>query len=212
LSENTSGQHDEPELLRLAQAGDVTAIYNLGCLLSEKNPQQAQNWFEKGATLGDADSMNRLGLLLERDDPGSAANWYEMAAGLGDVRARYNLGQLLSPSERSLQLLREAAEDGHVSALVRVGQALESAEPDEALKYFKKAASTGDTWAELKVGHLLAKDDPAESRKYSNERRRRVNQRRCSCWGTFISGLISRRLFASLKRQLKQGTQLPCSI
>src|SRR5665647_835537 len=82
-----------------ADLGDTDAMFNLGALLSNRDPDEARRRFEQAADLGDTGAMFNLGVLLAGSDPHEARRRYEQAADLGRLRAMFNLGVLLEGSD-----------------------------------------------------------------------------------------------------------------
>ncbi|WEB42208.1 hypothetical protein MOV08_25130 [Streptomyces yunnanensis] len=82
---------------RAADAGDASALHNLGLLadsLGERD--EAERWFCRAAEAGEPQSAGRLGrLLAERGDGKAAEPFLETAAEAGDAEAATLLGKLL---------------------------------------------------------------------------------------------------------------------
>lgn len=86
-----------------AAAGDTVAAFNLGVLLTTKNPPDvsaARRWWEQAATAGHVDAAFNLGVLLhtrlEPPDLVGARYWYEQAAAAGHGDAATSLTGLLA--------------------------------------------------------------------------------------------------------------------
>ena len=69
--------------LPLARRGISDAMFNLGVLLQDSDPDQAREWWQRAAQAGHADAMYNLGVLLKDSDPDQARRWYERAAQAG---------------------------------------------------------------------------------------------------------------------------------
>ena len=82
-----------------ADLGDTDAMFNLGALLSSRDPDEARWRFEQAVDRGDIGAMNNLGVLLAGSDPDEARRRFEQAADLGDTGAMFNLGVLLAGSD-----------------------------------------------------------------------------------------------------------------
>jgi hypothetical protein len=65
--------------LPIANRGISTAMFNLGVLLKDNDPDQARHWWQRGAEAGDSDAMYNLGALLEDSDPDQARHWWQSA-------------------------------------------------------------------------------------------------------------------------------------
>jgi hypothetical protein len=78
----------------LADAGNTSAMNNLGVLLKDQDPAAAQQWYEQAARAGHTDAMLNLGLLLEDRDPVAAQQWYQQAARAGHTDAMNKLGRM----------------------------------------------------------------------------------------------------------------------
>ncbi|WP_295622974.1 tetratricopeptide repeat protein [uncultured Lamprocystis sp.] len=89
-------------LTAAAQAGDGTAMSNLGFCYErgqgvDRDPDQAVDWYRKGAAVGDGLAMANLGVCYDQGrgverDPVQAADWFRKGAAVGDGLAMSNLG------------------------------------------------------------------------------------------------------------------------
>ena len=89
---------DRAALERAAEAGDVDAMYNLGVMLVEDEPEVARRWYERAAEAGHAPAMNNLGTLVVEEDLEAARRLYSRSAEAGNPAAMVNLGVLQSRS------------------------------------------------------------------------------------------------------------------
>lgn len=115
-------------LERAANAGEVRAPHNLGCVYDDAGDfERAHTWYRRAAALGDAASMANLGWMQEQGhagepDEAAAIEWYRRGADLEDPQCEYNLARLLlrrdpvGNSYRAAELMRSAAEEGLPSA------------------------------------------------------------------------------------------------
>ncbi|MGD3109220.1 hypothetical protein [Streptomyces sp. YGL11-2] len=80
-----------------AEAGDTSALHNLGVLAeSLEEREAAESWFRQAAEAGEARSAGRLGrMLAERGEDKAAEPFLETAAEAGDAEAATLLGKLL---------------------------------------------------------------------------------------------------------------------
>ncbi|BDM66767.1 hypothetical protein HEK616_02540 [Streptomyces nigrescens] len=95
---------------RAAEAGDGTALHNLGVLAESLGERaEAEEWFRQAADDGQAQSAGRLGRMLADRGEGKAAEPYlELAAEAGDTEAATLLGKLLrARAERWLGVGKE---------------------------------------------------------------------------------------------------------
>ena len=77
------------------------AMYNLGVLLSDSDPDQARRWYERAAQAGHAGAMYSLGCCSSDSDPDQAREWWQRAAQAGHAGAMHNLGVLLRTATRT---------------------------------------------------------------------------------------------------------------
>jgi TPR repeat protein len=85
--------------LPLARRGISVAMFNLGVLLKDSDPDQARYWYERAAQAGDPAAMNNLGTLLRDSDADQAREWWHRAAQAGNSLAMHNLGVLVEDSD-----------------------------------------------------------------------------------------------------------------
>lgn len=116
-----------------ALAGDASAQYRLGCLLSPTRPNEAEEWLKKAAMQGHKAAIYkisvRIGMELQRNNKDiEAFEWWLKAAELGHPGAQYLLGsgylhgsgaipQDLTKARHFLEL---AAKQGHKIAQVEL--------------------------------------------------------------------------------------------
>ncbi|MER6049767.1 tetratricopeptide repeat protein [Streptomyces sp. NPDC001793] len=82
---------------RAADAGDTSALHNLGLLAESLGEgEEAERWFRRAAEAGEPQSAGRLGrMLAERGEGKAAEPFLEAAAEAGDAEAAVLLGKLL---------------------------------------------------------------------------------------------------------------------
>jgi TPR repeat protein len=159
---------------RAAEAGNISAQYNLGVLLTDRveppDLAAARTWYTKAAEAGHTAAQYELGALLatvlDPPDLAAARTWYTKAAEAGHTTAQYNLGVLLGTvlDPPDLAAARtwytKAAEAGHVSAQYNLGMLLaDRLDPPDlaaARTWYAKAAGAGHTTAQYNLGVLLA--------------------------------------------------------
>lgn len=161
------------ELLEQAQSGNPTAQSDLGVLelmgeARQKNTRDAFELFSKAAKQGDVVALNQLGrsyglcLNGELDFEKSEA-YYEQAIDKGYIGAMTNLGTFYTRSHKpdlqskGLELLREAANQGHASAQEVLAKCL--GDSSEAQFWLEKAADQGFPSALNKLGELRARNE-----------------------------------------------------
>jgi len=101
-SRPASSSNNPEELRRLADKGDVDAMFNLGVMYADgrgvaKDEKQAVQWYRKAAELGYPAAMFNLGWMYENGrgvakDDKQAVECYRKAAELGHPNAMVNLG------------------------------------------------------------------------------------------------------------------------
>ncbi len=170
----TAAYHgDEPEVVQKAlepfvAAGDSDAMFNLGVLLKDSDPDAGRRWYEQAAAAGDSDAMFNLGVLLKDSDPDTARRWYEQAAAAGHSGAMVNLGVLLKDSDpdAARRWYERAAAAGDSDAMFNLGALLEDSDPDAARRWWEQAAAAGDSDAMFNLGVRLEESDPDAARRW----------------------------------------------
>ena len=155
----------------VAAAGHTDAMYNLGLLLEDQNPAEAQQWYEQAANAGHIGAMSNLGVLWIDQNPAEAQRCYEQAANAGHTDAMYNLGLLLKdrdPAEAQ-HLYEQAANAGHTESMVKLGVLLKDRDPAEARLWWERAARAGHIGAMNNLCVLLKDRDPAEVRHWHEQ-------------------------------------------
>ncbi|MFD9106642.1 trypsin-like peptidase domain-containing protein [Streptomyces virginiae] len=161
---------------RAAQAGEPSAMFNLGVLLATQEPPDldgARRWYEQAAQAGHAGAMFNLGMLLANQEPpnlNGARCWYAEAALAGEPSAMFNLGLLLEDQgppglDHALHWYKMAAQAGHTNAMFNLGLLLADQEPPDlkgARHWWETAAQAGDTDAMFNLGVLLATQEPRD--------------------------------------------------
>ncbi len=150
----------------LAHAGHSDAMFNLGVLLEDSDPDVARDWWEKAANAGHAGAMFNLGVLPADSDPDAPRDWYEKAAHAGYTGAMNNLGVLLADSDpdAARDWWEKAAHAGHARAMFNLALLLEDSDPDAARDWYEKAAHAGGSDAMNNLGVLLEDSDPDAAR------------------------------------------------
>ena len=84
---------DRAAMRRQADAGDLTAMYNLGVIAYyERDAETAMRWFKDAASRGDIESMYNLGVVLSGlGRKAEAERWHLAAANAGHPGAMFNL-------------------------------------------------------------------------------------------------------------------------
>ncbi len=148
---------------KAAQLGQVDAMYDAGCLSSDLGRTSASTyWFEQAARRGHAQSAYNLGVLaLRAGDSDAARRWYQKAAELGDGGGCAALTQMAAEAgdkQAEMHWSRQGAELGHPFCMMRYGQLLMQASPNDpsvmerALVLEERAAQTGDADAMFLAG------------------------------------------------------------
>lgn len=143
--------------------GYVQAGYGyLYGLIGEENVDEAKKWFKKAADKKDEEGMWFLGFIAERNqDYKEALKWYEKAAELGSTESVYSIGEVRlitdSNPDKALKYLKDAASQGHVRAMAKLGMHYENEKDyDNAFKYLKLAAENDHAEAQAMLGSLYA--------------------------------------------------------
>jgi TPR repeat protein len=120
---------EQTAMQALANAGDPEAMVNLGLLLKDRYPAEAQAWWERAAAAGNTYAMVNLGLLLKDRYPAAAQAWWERAAAADNTDAMVGLGLLLKDRY-----------------------------PAEAQTWWERAAAAGNTYAKDNLEMLANRD------------------------------------------------------
>jgi peptidoglycan hydrolase-like protein with peptidoglycan-binding domain len=126
------------ELQRHAEAGEVTAMEQLGHRLMSGNgdPASGAGWYRKAAEAGSPTASFTMGVLCERGlgverDSAKAVEWYRKAADRLPA-ARHNLALLLRDGKgaaqdlpQAIELLRASAHDGMSASMFTLGDMYE---------------------------------------------------------------------------------------
>jgi TPR repeat protein len=154
--------------LPLGIRGDSYAMFNLGWLIEDSDPDQARRWYKKAAAAGDAKAMNNLGVQLKESDPDQARQWFRNAAFYGEPSAMFNLGKLLQDSDpdQARHWYEKAVKAGHAGAMFNLGKLLQDSDPDRARRWYEKAVKAGHAGAMFNLGKLLQDSDPNQARRW----------------------------------------------
>jgi TPR repeat protein len=148
---------------KAAQLGLVDAMYDAGCVNSDLGRTSVSTyWWEEAARRGHAQSAYNLGVLaLRAGDLNAARPWYQKAAELGDGGGYAALTQMAAETgdkQAEMHWSRQGAELGHPFCLMRYGQLLMQASPndrtvmEQALVLEERAAQTGEAEAMFLAG------------------------------------------------------------
>ncbi|MGI8752377.1 MAG: tetratricopeptide repeat protein [Acidimicrobiales bacterium] len=162
------------QLYVLADAGDRTAMGELGELLWSEQPEAARAWLERAADLGSWWAAGTLATLIGTSD--ESERWRHITSDLaqsdvdsGDVDAMTFLAWLhqdADPVQASALYLR-AAEAGSLDAMERLGTLLVNRGNDrEARQWYQRAAEAGSVNAMTNLGRLLFYTDREEGLKW----------------------------------------------
>jgi len=121
------------------------AMYSLGVLFEDTDPEASRDWYEKAANSGHLAAIFNLGGLLHATDPETARDWYEKAAKAGLPEAMNNLGLLLEDTdpETARDWYEKAAKAGLPEAMNNLGLLLEDTDPETARDWYEKAVNAG---------------------------------------------------------------------
>ena len=160
-----------------AEAGNVPAMINLGCLFEagkyvRRNYDEAFRWFSRAAECGNADAQLQLGGcyhygLGTTPDYSMAAKYYRLAAGQTNYVAMKSLGFLMmkgygvdtNEDEARAWLMRAAKEGGNRRAMYDLGVLYAGKYPDtnaviEAFKWLMQGAERGDALAAFELSNF----------------------------------------------------------
>lgn len=148
-----------------ARLGDPEALYRYGLSLADAS--EGTRWIERAAKAGHASAMREMGVRYRSGagapvDANVASSWLAQAAKAGDPEALFLTGAY-----------REAAEKGHLAAMVKLGETTgdrswfeRAAQAGYAnawtrLGELEKAASAGDAEAKMLLGDKARKPQEA---------------------------------------------------
>ena len=166
-------------LTKLAERGHPPSQYMLAELHyngegTDKNFEQAFDWFEKAALQDFTPAQYNLAVLYDKargtkENPEQAFHWYEKAAEQEHVQAKYNLAIMYKKGRGTQQNLRLAFEAFNWSALwglipakyqlaimYKEGKGTEK-NPELALHWCKEAAEQGLADAQFMMGEFYEK-------------------------------------------------------
>jgi uncharacterized protein len=165
-------------LVAKAEAGDMDAQYDLGCMYYDGNAlyqdfEEAFKWYTAAAEQGHTGAQSRLGWMYitgkgVAGDVGMGIHWYTKAAEQGDSGCQFFLGSLYDsgafvPQDYQLAIkwYTKAGEQGHVHAQVALGVMYYSGEgvPQDykaAIKWYTMAAEQGLDLAQYELSFLYA--------------------------------------------------------
>lgn len=165
-----------PALQRLADEGDVNALYALGYMyytgtgIDEDKPQ-ALFLLSKAAEAGHLIAMGYVGLIYDEaqsveEDDEVAVDWYQRSAEAGYAVSQFNLGLMYrdgtgvpQSDSRAMDWFQRSAERGYNDAqytlgmTYRYGRGVE-VDLDQAFKWFSLAAQTRNAEAQLELGQM----------------------------------------------------------
>lgn len=126
---------------RAAEAGDATAMVNLGATFAmSSNLGKAEHWFRLAAASGSEDGMFMVAnLAIDRNDLGTAAYFWTLAASAGHPEARSKADAL----DKWQAQLREQAAAGNAQSMFRLAEVLEHLDPAASMAWLKQAADAG---------------------------------------------------------------------
>ena len=146
-----------------AKSGDADAKFQLGCAyingeLLVKDASTGRALLMEAAGAGYTRAMLMLGSLYrEEGDTRKSEEWFARAAGDGDPEGLFELSAI--DRDNSTELIIAAAQKGHPTAQVRLGDLLAaSASPgdqSEATEWYRRAAQQGIPEAERKLADAL---------------------------------------------------------
>jgi TPR repeat protein len=171
------------QLLPLAKAGDVEAMYGAGCIIEVEDwkATEAVTWLRAAADKGHARAMVRLGLLAlegrgRRPDLKETLGWLNKADAKNEPLAKVYLARMQFDGvtgprnvhradelcERAVVSLRKDALAGDPEALRALGwmhlEGLGIYQSNEkALEFFRNAAALGDVRALVQLGEMYDK-------------------------------------------------------
>eukprot|EP00755_Sulcionema_specki_P028364 Sspe_Gene.17316::Locus_6142_Transcript_1_1_Confidence_1.000_Length_1920::g.17316::m.17316/K07126/K07126; uncharacterized protein len=136
----------------------------------EGSVEEANSYLERAAERGNADALAEYGLLqmMGKDYPQNkekGARVLQQTIDMGCVNGLFYFGlyhlDVANDKKKALELLRQAADKGHLMAQIECGKLLKH-EPD-GIKYLRQAARAGSIEACLHASDLLRETNAAEA-------------------------------------------------
>ena len=168
----TKNDEEAVKWLRLAaEGGNADAQYRLAIQLQKgkgvvKNIEEAIHWYLTSADQGYAKAQCKLGHLYMygtgvEENYEEAHKWLRLAVAQNDHSAQWLLGVMYQCGKgvskdytEAISLYKKAAEDGHVSAMLNLGNLYIGQNKDEAYKWLTKAAEAGKVDAMMMLGRM----------------------------------------------------------
>ncbi|MBR2255618.1 MAG: sel1 repeat family protein, partial [Candidatus Methanomethylophilaceae archaeon] len=112
---DTDRSLSERYLIQAAEGGILSAMTNLGFLLSSEKPEESFKWFSVAADKGSVTAMKNLSAMYSEGrgvgaDAGEARKWLEKAADFGDVDSLCVLASMYRNGSGAEKDCRKAAE------------------------------------------------------------------------------------------------------
>jgi TPR repeat protein len=162
---------------KAADRGHVKAQYEYGCLLLGRDAdghRKGMRYLRMAADAGYPHAQYQYGLRLKArtenpENPRLAFRFFQEASRYGHVEATHELAELLisgigceKDDARGLELMRDAADMGSVTAMYRYASCIRPARPSVALEYFKRSGLMDGNWEAawiLALGDGCPRDD-----------------------------------------------------
>src|SRR3989338_8989298 len=159
---------------RAAEKGNVSAIYNLGCLYYggdgvARDLVKAAEFFRVAVAKGNLDAQFNLAYMYEygegvEQDKEMAMRMHEYAATHGNMRSqfemarKYDEGSIVEKDHEMAKIwATAAAKQGHPPSQCLLATLLvEESDMQGAMEWFVKAAECGDTLAQISLGQIYA--------------------------------------------------------
>jgi len=160
----------EDRWIRAAEGGGADARYHLGLMYEhglgvDADNASARYWYGVSAQQGHAQAQLALARLSEALGAPDAYKWYRSAADAGEIEAQFALGRMHSKGAGApddpllaLELWAQAAQRGHVQALVALGHWMDSGTRKVSTACYRKAALLGDAEAQYALAQQLDKE------------------------------------------------------
>jgi TPR repeat protein len=194
-------------LTRAAEKGESYACMHLGRIYRNgdygctRDVDTSNYWFRKSVALGNETACAALGRYLLDEDVETAQVYLKRGAMLGDAFGQSVLGYHMtwngkSPEEQQEGVfwLREAAKQGHLPAMSKLAEALESkrgpeTRDDEALYWLKTGSNLGVADCQTALGIAYIRGDIVGEDEEKGHNLFHLASLQGDSWGTYLLGL-----------------------
>ncbi|MDR0887684.1 MAG: sel1 repeat family protein [Candidatus Methanoplasma sp.] len=167
-------EKNEPEAVGLytlaAEQGHPEALYRLGTIIADSDPENAETYLKESASLGVSAALSALGNLYFENDPAKALGWYVLASEAGDPAAAFMAGYMYEEGigteknmETATELFGYAAKAGLPEAELRyahlVDEGTAPGDRKDCFLWYSLAAEHGMVSAKFNLASMYSEGD-----------------------------------------------------